>query len=312
MNGFTITHSGILTTLQDAGRIAWQHLGISRCGPMDWHAAAWANRLVGNEATSPLLEVTIGGLQLTAQTDSWVAITGADVRIELDGEQQNGWSRFFVQKGQHLKLGYARAGQRLYMAVPHGFQAESILNSVATQSREKLGGLHRDGSALKKGDVLNCTGDLTSFCTRATVPPRYIPNFKESTMTLNVLLGGDAAQFQTTALDAFFAQAWKIGKHSNRIKIRLQGNSITPPKRQWSLGVSPGTIQVPPDGNPIILAADCQSMGGYPILGWLCPLSLYRLSQCQAGQQVNFKADTLDTIQARMQRFQRFFNLHCC
>lgn len=312
MTGFTIIHSGILSSIQDAGRVEWQHLGVSRSGPMDWHAAAWANRLVNNPATTPLIEITLGGLQLQSNVDTWIAITGAMVDIDVDGQKKSVWSRFRIQKGQRLKLGFARYGQRIYLAVPNGFSAKPILNSVATQTREHLGGLNADGETLQKGQYLTCCNAAELFSTSAIVPDEYRTKLDDEHVELNVLLGGDEALFSQQQKKQFFSQSWQISNQSNRMGIRLQGNALQSPKRQWSLGVIAGTIQVPPDGQPIILAADCQSMGGYPILGWVCPLDLYRLSQCQAKQYVTFKPEKLPSMQKRMMAFQQFFGLSHC
>ena len=103
---------GPLCLLQDGGRQGWQGLGVSPGGPVDKHAAAWANRLLGNAPDAALLEIALGGVELEAQLDTWLALTGAELPLSLDGEPLPAWSRFRVRVGQRLKLGFARAGQR--------------------------------------------------------------------------------------------------------------------------------------------------------------------------------------------------------
>ncbi|MBF7730281.1 biotin-dependent carboxyltransferase family protein [Pseudomonas sp. N040] len=308
MSGFLVLRPGPQSLLQDAGRARWQHLGVSPCGPADLHAAAWANHLLGNPWGSPLLEVALGGLSLECQADGWVAVTGADLPISLDGQAQLNWSRFAVHAGQHLQLGSARSGQRGYLAVTGGFAAPAQLGSVATQQREGLGGLHADGRALQAGDRLVFAS--RALPAAASVPARYQPDYRLAP-TLRVILGGDAALFAEAQLQGFFAHGWRLSPHSDRMGARLYGAALTlpglPQARQWSQGVSNGAIQLPADGQPIILLADRQSMGGYPLLGWLHPLDLGRLAQCPAHHSLNFVPVSLAEAQAELLRFYRFF-----
>jgi len=304
VSGLEVIKPGPLSLLQDAGRFGWQHLGVSPAGPLDPQAAAWANRLLGNSRRAPLLEIALGGMELESQVDTNVALCGADLPILLDGEAQPAWSRFVLRAGQRLSLGFARAGQRAYLAVSGGFQAQQVLGSVACQNREGLGGLHGDGRELQIGDRLVCRS--TEPMRPARVPWRYLPDYHRA-LVLRVITGGDAASFDEDQLQAFFAQHWQLSPQSDRMGARLQGEALNVPARQWSLGVASGAIQVPPDGQPIILLADRQTMGGYPILGWLHPLDLGRLAQCPARQYLRFTAISLSDAQAELQEFYRFF-----
>ena len=308
MSGFTVLQPGPLSLLQDAGRVAWQHLGVSPAGPLDMPAAAWANRLLGNPWGTPLLEVALGGLQLRSQVDTWVAVCGAELSISLDQQPQANWSRFAVRAGQHLQLGFARSGQRAYLAVAGGFQAPLQLGSVATQQREGLGGLHGDGRPLQVADQLPCAA--LSLTGALSVPWRYVPDYRARPL-LRVITGGDALSFAQEQLQGFFAQHWRLSPQSDRMGARLQGTALTLPAlvsaRQWSQGVSTGAIQVPADGQPIILLADRQSMGGYPLLGWLHPLDLGRLAQCPAQHELSFTVVSLSDAQADLRAFYQFF-----
>ncbi|MFR0692590.1 biotin-dependent carboxyltransferase family protein [Enterobacterales bacterium AE_CKDN230030158-1A_HGKHYDSX7] len=295
---------GPLCLLQDGGRQGWQRLGVSPGGPVDKHAAAWANRLLGNAQGAPLLEVALGGLELEAQVDTWLALTGAELPATLDGEPLPGWSRFRVRAGQRLKLGFARAGQRAFLAVAGGLHAQPILGSVSTQTRERLGGLTGNGQPLVAGDLLDCTVCGDRFARGASVPWPYRPDYRE-TPTLRVLPGPDA--FTEEQREAFFAQHWQISPQSDRMGVRLRGEALSAPRRQWSLGVVEGAIQVPPDGQPIVLLADRQTMGGYPLLGVLHPLDIGRLAQCPAHSEVRFAPASVEQAQADLRSFLRFF-----
>lgn len=304
MSCLRVIKAGPLSLLQDAGRHGWQHLGVSPSGPMDRHAAAWANRLLGNAATAPLLEIALGGVELESLGDTWLALCGADLPIRLDGEARPNWSRFYVRAGQRFTLGFARSGQRAYLAVAGGFRGRPVLGSVACQTREGLGGLDGHGAKLAEGDVL--AGGGGGFERGASVPWPWQPDYRAE-RPLRVMLGGDAPQFATSEVRAFFERSWQLSPQSDRMGARLSGEALSPPKRQWSLGVVRGTVQVPPDGQPIILQADHQTMGGYPILGWLHPRDCDRLAQCSAHQTLRFEPVDIPTVQADLRQFRRFF-----
>ncbi len=304
MNGLRLLKAGPLSLLQDGGRQGWQHLGVSPAGPMDRHAAAWANRLLGNAAGTLLIEIALGGVELESLGDTWVALCGADLPITLDGEVRPNWSRFALRAGQRLTLGFARSGQRAYLAIAGGFRVEPVLGSVACQVREGLGGLDGRGAKLADGDLL--PGGGGRFERGASVPWPWQPDYRAE-RPLRVMLGGDAAQFDPGQVRAFLERPWQLSPQSDRMGARLQGEAIHPPKRQWSLGVVRGTLQVPPDGQPIILQADHQTMGGYPILGWLHPRDCDRLAQCAARQTLRFQAVDISAVQPEVRAFRRFF-----
>lgn len=304
MNGLRVLKPGPLSLLQDGGRHGLQHLGVSPAGPQDWHAAAWANRLLDNAWGSPLLEIALGGVELCAEGDAWLALCGAEAAIERDGAALPNWSRFFLRAGQRLRIGFARSGQRLYLAAAGGFRAEPVLGSVSTQVREGLGGLDGAGAALQEGDLLACAPG--AFAHGAGVPWRYRPDYRAAPL-LRVITGGDAVDFSEAALATFFDQAWRLAAQSDRMGARLQGEPLQAPSRQWSLGVARGAIQVPPDGQPIILQADRQTMGGYPVLGWLHPLDQWRLAQCPAEQSLRFTQVSVSDAQAELRQFYLFF-----
>jgi biotin-dependent carboxylase-like uncharacterized protein len=298
VSGLRVFKPGPQSLLQDAGRWGWQHLGVSPAGPLDWHGAAWANHLLNNPWGTPLLEIALGGVELQAEVDTWVAVCGAQVPLSLDGRPQPLWTRLPLRQGQQLRLGFARSGQRAYLAVAGGFIATPVLGSVSVQLREGL------GQALQSGDLLACRP--AHFSHAASIPWPYLPNYAGKPL-LRVITGGDAASFEEDQLQGFFAQTWQLSPHSDRMGARLLGTAVQPPVRQWSLGGGRGAIQVPPDGQPIILQADHQSMGGYPLLGWLHPLDQGRLAQCPAHQPLRFTPVSIGDAQTELREFYRFF-----
>ena len=304
MSGLRVLKPGPLSLLQDGGRHGWQHLGVSPAGPLDRQAAAWANRLLDNPWGTPLLEIALGGVELQSELDTWLALTGADVAATLEGRPLQPWSRFAIGAGQRLRLDYAHSGQRAYLAAAGGFRAPSTLGSVSAQAREGLGGLHGTGEPLRAGDLLACRP--ARFAGGLSVPWPYRPDYR-ATPLLRVITGGDAGSFTAEQLEGFFAQSWQLSPQSDRMGARLLGEALQPPRRQWSQGVTRGAIQVPADGQPIILQADHQTMGGYPILGWLHPLDQDRLAQCPPHHKLRFTPVSVADAQAELRTFYRFF-----
>ncbi|MBF0675827.1 biotin-dependent carboxyltransferase family protein [Pseudomonas sp.] len=301
MMGLRVLKPGPLSLVQDAGRFGWQHLGVSPSGPLDGHAAAWANRLLGNPWGTPLVEIALGGVELQSAGNTWLALCGAELDIHIDDQPQANWARFPLRAGQRLRLGFARSGQRSYLAVTGGFCIVPKLGSVATQVREELGGVHGDGRALQLGDLLPCRP--ARLPGRVSVPWPYIPDYRrEPELRLIAADGVDA-----DALQHLLDQRWLISPHSDRMGVRLNGEALQAPRLQWSQGVVSGTIQVPPDGQPIILMTDRQTMGGYPLLGWLHPLDQWRLAQCPPHSGVRFAPVEVAQAQAELRAFYRFF-----
>lgn len=229
MSGLRVLKPGPQSLLQDAGRRGWQHLGVSPAGPLDWHGAAWANHLLNNPWGTPLLEIALGGVELQAEVDTWVAVCGAQVPLSLDDQPQPLWTRLPLRKGQLLRLGFARSGQRAYLAVAGGFIAAPVLGSVSVQLREGL------GQAVQVGDLLACWP--AHFTRAASVPWPYLPDYRCKPL-LRVITGGDAASFEEDQLQGFFAQTWQLSPHSDRMGARLLGEAVQPPVRSGHWGLA--------------------------------------------------------------------------
>ncbi|SEL50877.1 biotin-dependent carboxylase uncharacterized domain-containing protein [Atopomonas hussainii] len=305
MSALTVLKAGPLSLLMDGGRAAWQHLGVSASGPLDCLSAAWANRLLGNPVDAPLLEITLGGFSAEARQDGQLALVGAPLPAHIDGQPLATQSSFILRAGQTLSVGFGARGQRAYLAVADGFSAKPVLGSVATQTREGLGGLHGDGRALQAGDALH--GGSRLLTRQVGVPWRFQPRCAGQ-IRLRLLPGGDLSRFTEAAQQAFFNQAWSLSADSNRMGMRLTGEALAePPVLRYSRGMSLGAVQVPPSGQPVVLMADQQTMGGYPVLGWVHPLDLPLLAQLPPGGQVRFTSISLDDMQAEYRAHTAFF-----
>lgn len=291
MSALTVKSSTPLCLLQDGGRFGVRHLGVTQGGALDWVSMSWANKLLNNPLNAAVIEVTLGGLTLLAESDCCLALAGADLGVMLDDRPIAPWRSFFVRKGQQLRLTRPITGARAYLAAPGGFAAVDVLGSCATVTREGLGGFEGSGKALAEGDQLTYSG--ASFELHA-LPGHLIPDFSDQ-RPLDVVLGAQIGQFSGLSLFDAFNSEWTLDSRADRMGMRLLGPELVyQGKPMISEGIPMGAIQVPPDGQPIILLNDRQTIGGYPRLGALTPMSLARLAQKLPGSVVRMKAVVQD------------------
>ncbi|MEH6491764.1 biotin-dependent carboxyltransferase family protein [Halopseudomonas sp.] len=275
--------------LQDGGRFGVRHLGVTQGGALDWVAQYWANWLLGNPLAAGVIEIPLGGLTLRAEADGWLALAGADLGATLDQQPLAPWQAFAIRRDQELRFASPQSGVRGYLAAPGGFQAPAVLGAVATVMRESLGGLQGDGSALKEGDQLSY--DTRSVSPRQ-MPAAAIPDYSAK-VRLQLLLGAQSSQFSGASLFALFNQQWTLDQRADRMGMRLTGPALRYQGAPLiSEGIPLGAVQVPPDGQPIVLLNDRQTIGGYPRLGALTPGSLARLAQCAPGQALRMQPVT--------------------
>jgi len=301
MSMLTVKGSTPLCLLQDAGRFGVRHLGVTQGGALDWVSMSWANKLLNNALDAAVIEVTLGGLTLLAESDCCLALAGAHLGAMLDDRPIAPWRSFFVRKGQQLRFTRPITGARAYLAAPGGFAAGDVLGSCATVTREGLGGLDGSGRALSEGDQLSYSG--ASFELHA-LPDHLIPDFSEQ-RPLDVVLGAQIGQFSGVSLFDVFNSDWTLDSRADRMGMRLLGPELVyPGKPMISEGIPLGAIQVPPDGQPIVLLNDRQTIGGYPRLGALTPLSLARLAQKLPGSVVRMKAVVQDVAHREQVGFQ--------
>ena len=286
MSRLTIEASTPLCLLQDAGRFGVRHLGVTQGGAADWRSMAWANWLLGNDLDLPVIEITLGGFAVVAQDDCLLALAGADLGAQIDGEALAPWSSFKLRKGQKLQLTQPLLGARAYLAAPGGFIAPKVLGSRATVVREELGGLDGFGLPLAKGASLNYQGEARSG---RELPAAHRPDLRLDA-PLDLVLGAQIGQFSGQSLFDAFNRAWTLDSRADRMGIRLLGTALQyQGKPMISEGIPLGAVQVPPDGQPIVLLNDRQTIGGYPRLGALTPLALARLAQCLPGAKVRLR-----------------------
>jgi 5-oxoprolinase (ATP-hydrolysing) subunit C len=304
MSALLIEASTPLCLLQDAGRFGVRHLGVTQGGATDWVSMSWANQLLGNSLDAAVIEITLGGLTLLAEQDCCLALAGADLGAMLDDRSLAPWRSFFMRKGQRLRFTQPILGARAYLAAPGGFDAPSVLGSCASVVREELGGLDGLGKPLAKEDRLSYSG--SAFALHA-MAENLIPDFNLN-VALDVVLGAQIGQFSGESLFDAFNSDWTLDSRADRMGIRLLGPElIYLGKPMISEGIPLGAIQVPPDGQPIVLLNDRQTIGGYPRLGALTPLSLAHLAQRLPGTAVRFKPMMQATAHQQHVRYMQRF-----
>ncbi len=286
-----ILNPGILTLIQDAGRYGQHSVGLTTGGPMDPLAFKWANRLVGNDEHVSALETTIGGLKIKVNSCTQVAVTGAEVSVKVNGQAKAQWQTLNLKANDELELGYATQGCRIYIAFASGLNIEPQFNSTSTVVREGIGGL--TGKGLQAGDVLELNHE-TLEDSRWQLPESARPVY-EDTVTLRLIPGYQEHHFSRHQQRMFFYHEYKVSDLCDRMGYRLTGPKVTCDiEGILSEGICLGAVQVPKDGQPIVLMNDRQTIGGYPKIGSVLSIDLAKLAQLTAGGTVKFEPITID------------------
>jgi biotin-dependent carboxylase-like uncharacterized protein len=279
-----VTQAGILSLLQDGGRRGHHRIGLTNGGPMDFEAFEYCNRLLGNPTGATCVELSFGGLQLVAQVDTFICVTGAQMPLLIDGRECALWEVHPVQAGQSICLDFAERGCRAYLGVADGFDIPPSFGSTATVMREKIGGLN--GDKLQAGDELPCAA--TRQRKRNYLPPFRQPRY-QTRVTVRVIPGYQQHLFSRLQQRRFFSLPYTVSERCDRMGYRLEGPKIEcEVEGILSEGICHGAIQIPADGQPIVLLNDRQTIGGYPKIGSALSLDAAHLAQLTPGDIVNF------------------------
>ncbi|AIS14389.1 allophanate hydrolase [Pseudomonas chlororaphis subsp. aurantiaca] len=304
MSRLTIEASTPLCLLQDAGRFGVRHLGVTQGGALDWVSMSWANWLLGNVLDAPVIEITLCGFSVVAEELCLLALAGADLGACIDERPLSPGRSFILQKGQRLRFTQPYLGARAYLAAPGGFNAPKVLGSCASVVREELGGLDGFGRPLAEGARLEYSGVGVNL---KELSGKQLPDL-QSKAPLEVILGAQIGQFSGQSLFDAFNSAWTLDSRADRMGMRLLGPQLRYQGAPMiSEGIPLGAIQVPPDGQPIVLLNDRQTIGGYPRLGALTPLALARLAQCLPGSEVRLTPVVQETAHRQQIEFLRRF-----
>ena len=291
------TNAGALSTIQDAG--CWQGLrsGVPLSGAMDSWALAAANAVLDNPLDSAAIEITGGGAVFEVLEPVLLAVTGADLVASLNAVVLPLWTALFVRAGDQLMFHSRREewGARAYLAFRGGVDVPLVLGSRSTNLTSAFGGLH--GRVLRAGDELQSVDANTDMLMIAgrRWPAVWRPAYCAEP-ALRFIAGPHTEYFDENALAELMAQPLRIGTNSNRMGYRLEGRRIsyTRSTSLSSLGVIPGVIQIPPDGMPVLLMADAQTTGGYPIIGVVCAVDLPLAAQLLPGDRLCLRAVSLE------------------
>jgi biotin-dependent carboxylase-like uncharacterized protein len=303
--------------VQDLGRPGYRHLGIPTAGALDALSLEVGNRLVGNAPQAAAIEVTMGPTALRFTRATRIALTGAEFDATLDGEPVHVWWSLPVRAGQQLTLQGATRGMRGYVCVRGGIDVLPILGSRSTDLCSGFGGL--GGRSLREGDRLAIGAraatpgaaipvDASPFgvkapewCRFAQLPHEPVRRGNHATATeravpIRVMRGPEYDTFTDASHEALWSNEWRVTPQSNRMGYRLEGYALAreAPVELLSHAVLPGTIQVPPNGQPIVLMSDAHTTGGYPRIGAVIRADLWRLAQVRLNGSIRFIASSLE------------------
>lgn len=298
-----VAQAGPFSTIQDLGRPGHRLAGVPPGGAMDRFALAAGNGLVGNSPGAAALECALAGPALVALSSCLVAVTGADFGATVNGAEVPAWTGLFLAAGDRLSFAGRRAGARVYVAVAGGLAADRWLGSAATYLLVGRGGFH--GRPLKAGDELELAAEpaapaVAGRTLRAGSRPAY-----SAAPELAVVAGPHARRLAAGARRDLYREQWTVSRDADRMGYRLEG-----PRLQLrgdeiiSFGLTYGCIQVPPSGQPILLMADHQTAGGYPVVGAVTRAAQPLAGQLLPGDRLRFRETAVEAAQAEWRRLQ--------
>ncbi|WP_102707816.1 5-oxoprolinase subunit C family protein [Terribacillus saccharophilus] len=292
---FQVIKPGLLTTFQDLGRTGYQEYGVVVAGAMDDFSLQIANLLVGNQRDDAGLEVTMMGPVLKVLEDSVIAITGGNLSPRVNGQPAPMWKSFEVKEGQLVEFGQPMEGIRSYISVAGGFDLPAVMGSNSTYLKAKIGGLN--GRALEKEDILYGNEDVHAVTGRS-LHYDEIPKYQKE-VTVRVVLGPHQDAFTDEAIKTFLSSNYEITPQSDRMGFRLKGPELTHKTTAdiISEAIPLGGIQVPANGQPIILMADRQTTGGYTRIATVISADISLLAQAAPGAVVRFEEVSVEEAQ---------------
>ena len=299
--------------MQDWGRFGYQDCGVPVSGAMDRMALRIGNVLVGNQEGEAGLEITLGGFKAEFLSDMSFAVTGVDHCASLNGRSIPNWTSLSAAQGDLLTIDQARSGCRFYLALAGGIEAPLVMGSKSTYLRGGFGGFH--GRRLARGDILRIGRPVGKPITEH--PATLIPRYSDEPL-LRVILGPQDDRISEEGLASFLSQQYQVSERSDRMGCVLRGPAITHKDGAdiISDGTIAGAVQVPGNGQPIVLMADCQTIGGYVRIATVVTFDLPLLAQVRPGCAVRFAAisllDAREIYLKREFRFRRFLERYRC
>jgi 5-oxoprolinase (ATP-hydrolysing) subunit C len=286
---------------QDLGRYGYGHTGLSQGGAIDLHAHCWANFLLENDPASVTIEISIGNTTLLALDDAVIAITGAVMNARIDGELIQNWSSHLIRKGQTLKLGYAAKGMHSYLGIKGGFSAEQKLGSASTVVRNNIGENLTGGKLLESNAQEMCD----AFIPRKT-PSHFIPDY-DAVREIRMMV---SPKLDDLFIEKFSDTGFSISPKSDRMGMNLTADNPLPRLDGIiSEGIALGSVQLPPNGHPIVLLNDRQTQGGYAKIGNIVRVDLPLLVQAKPLTKIKLTPVSVEEAAREWAEFVRFFGL---
>lgn len=297
-----ILNPGLFSTVQDLGRIGYQDQGFSTAGVLDTYALRMGYTLIGN--SGPAIEFTIVGPTIQFLTDNTFVLTGGHFEATLNNQVISSQTVIFVKKGDELKIGSVVDGARGYILFGKPLNIQKVANSYSTHTRSKIGGYK--GRALKSNDVITCQqNNIYAERIGLSCPVEAL-----NQQIIHIIEGPQIESFSNEAKQKLVNEAFKISEKSDRMGFRLQGEKIAPMESADIISepVALGSIQVPNDGNPIILLNDKQTVGGYTKIATVCAADLSLIAQKQPNETVKFEWITVEAATEKLQQKERELN----
>ncbi|HDR14011.1 MAG TPA: biotin-dependent carboxyltransferase, partial [Desulfobacteraceae bacterium] len=273
--------------VQDIGRFGFQQFGVPVSGALDKFSLRVANLLVGNPQESAVIEMTFAGMKLEALAETDAALTGAQMPVEVNGRKTSPWSSFTVKRGDIVTIKPAVSGLRGYLAVTGGFDVPLVMNSRATYVGGKIGGFH--GRPLGPEDILH-RGKASPIGRVKCIPEKIQPVFSRES-TLRAIPGPQNDFFEEGKI-VFFSSGFKVSSKADRMGYRLEGNVIPIKSGMPGSIISepslPGAVQIPADGQPIILLVE-QTVGGYAKIATVISVDVDIIAQARPGDTIRFQ-----------------------
>ena len=304
-----IINKGLLATVQDYGRFGHQAIGVTPGGPMDEVAFLWSNRLLDNHYNQPQIEICYGNFSCQFNQPTTIALCGAALGMALNHRAISPWSTYIIREGDVLTASNPSSGLYCYLAIKGGFKVTPQLSSCATVTRNGLGGLSHDGQPLATNDTLAYDSYVTHQYTNRKVPSIYRKRYDKPPVLRyipNTVFHAIGKKSQQTLAN----NSYQVTHNINRMGYRLSGAQVEAANDTiFSQGISLGAIQIPQDGQPIVLMRDRQTMGGYQIAGCLAYVDLPLLAQAAPGTVVSFQPTDCAELEAEYLQLKRFFQL---
>lgn len=289
-----------LVTFQDSGRHGFASYGVPTSGPMDWFAYQAANSLVGNSANATVIEIGLGEAVFRAKRNCVLVVTGAGYEVLNYVWTFPLWTSFFVRAGWYVNIKKKSGGNWAYLAAAGGFEVEPVLNSSSTYLRGRLGDSIHAGDILQTGKP---SSELLKLAARNFPVEKYMA-YTQSPV-VEVIAGPQKDRFTEEGWQTFLNSEYTLSTSFDRMGYRLEGNSIAHSAGAdlISEGMTMGSIQVPANGQPIVMMADSPTTGGYPKIANVVKASLPLLAQCESGvSKIRFKETTVENTQEKYRK----------